>query len=200
MNASDAGAAVEFELKFHVEDHQQAAVAAAVERGRSRKIRLLATYFDTPDGALAERRLGLRIRREGKQWFQTAKGPSGNNDLQRLEHNVELAAPQTDAATTAPRASRRHGGGGLMHRAIRHAGHDCAFPPLVPLFATDVRRLSRDMRTGNALVELAFDRGDIRGRRTLAGPERTGDRTQAGQRPFDAGNWPNAGVLATDCG
>ena len=47
----------EFELKFQVPAQRSAAVEADVARGRSCQTRLLAHYFDTPDGALARERI-----------------------------------------------------------------------------------------------------------------------------------------------
>ena len=52
----------EFELKFQVDAAHQAAVEAAVARGRSHRAHLRARYYDTADGALASQRIVLRVR------------------------------------------------------------------------------------------------------------------------------------------
>lgn len=152
---------IEFELKFQVDAHQRAAVEAAVARGRSHRTRLQARYFDTPDGALAAQRIVLRLRKEGDSWVQTAKAPSGNA-LQRHEHNVEIPVERA-SEVPVPRIARHEGTpvGDLIAQAVRKAGHDPASVELVPLYGTDVWRTTREMRTGDARVELAFDRGEL---------------------------------------
>ena len=153
---------IEFELKFQVDAQHRAAVESAVARGRSQRTRLQARYFDTADGALAAHRLVLRVRKEGKQWIQTAKAPA-DETLQRHEHNVELITERA-SEIPAPRIERHVGTpvGELIAKALRAAGHDPADAVLVPLHLTDIRRTTREMRTGDALVELAFDRGEVR--------------------------------------
>jgi triphosphatase len=153
---------IEFELKFQVDAQQRAAVEAAVARGRSQRNRLQARYFDTADGALAAQKLVLRVRREGKDWIQTAKAPA-DGPLQRHEHNVDLRTER--ASEVPPPRIERHEGtpvGELIAKALRAAGHEPAEAVLVPLYTTDVRRTTREMRTGDARVELAFDRGEVR--------------------------------------
>ncbi|CAN7628352.1 MULTISPECIES: CHAD domain-containing protein [unclassified Variovorax] len=152
----------EFELKFQVDAQQRAAVEAAVARGRSQRTRLQARYFDTADGALAAQRLVLRVRKEGKNWVQTAKAPA-DGPLQRHEDNVELSTERA-SEVPLPRIERHEGTpvGELIAKALRAAGHDPADAVLVPLYLTDIRRTTREMRTGDALVELAFDRGEVR--------------------------------------
>ncbi|MEJ8813941.1 CHAD domain-containing protein [Variovorax ureilyticus] len=151
----------EFELKFQIDPQQRAAVEAAVSRGRSHVARLRARYFDTADGALAAERIVLRLRKEGRTWWQTAKAPGGTL-LERHEHNVELP-PASAREVPVPRIERHEGTpvGALIHDALRKAGHDARAVELVALYGTDVRRTTREMRTGDALVELAFDHGEV---------------------------------------
>jgi triphosphatase len=153
---------IEFELKFQVDTHSRATVEAAVARGRSRRTHLQARYYDTADGALAAQRVVLRLRKEGRTWVQTAKAPA-DGPMQRHEHNVELPTERA-SDVPLPRIERHEGTpvGGLIAKALRKAGHDPADIPLVPLYSTDIRRTTREMRTGDALVELAFDRGEVR--------------------------------------
>ncbi|KWT97338.1 MULTISPECIES: CYTH and CHAD domain-containing protein [unclassified Variovorax] len=152
----------EFELKFQVDPHDRAAVEGAVARGRSTRERLQALYYDTADGALAAQRIVLRIRKEGPRWVQTAKAP-GANTLERHEHNVAI---ETAKASDVPLPRlERHAGtpvGALIDKALRAAGQEPAEARLMPLHATDIRRTMRQMRTGDARVELAFDRGEVR--------------------------------------
>lgn len=153
----------EFELKFQVEPRHRAAVESAVARGgSSRRERLQARYYDTSEGALAAQRIVLRIRKEGRRWIQTAKAPGGHA-LERHEHNVEI---ETAKASDVPLPRlERHAGtpvGALIDKALRAAGQAPAEVLLTPTYATDVRRTTREMRTGDARVELAFDRGEVR--------------------------------------
>jgi inorganic triphosphatase YgiF len=153
---------IEFELKFQVDAQHRAAVEAAVARGRSQRTHLQARYFDTADGALAAQKLVLRMRKEGRRWIQTAKAPA-DGPLQRHEHNVELGTERASEAPS-PRIERHQGTpvGELIAKALRAAGHEPSEAVLVPLYATDIRRTTREMRTGDALVELAFDHGEVR--------------------------------------
>jgi inorganic triphosphatase YgiF len=152
---------IEFELKFQVDPRYRKPLEAALERGRSQRTRLRARYFDTADGALAAAHVVLRLRREGSVWVQTAKAPSGD-PLQRHEHNVEIPV---ERASEQPRPSaQRHIGtpvGDRIAKALRKAGHDPEGAELVPLYGTDIWRTTREMRSGDALVELAFDRGEV---------------------------------------
>jgi triphosphatase len=152
----------EFELKFQVDAQQRAAVEAAVARGHSQRTHLQARYFDTADGALAAQKLVLRVRKEGRTWIQTAKAPA-DGPLQRHEHNVDLRTER--AGEVPPPRIERHEGtpvGALIAKALRAAGHEPADAVLVPLYLTDIHRTLREMRTGDARVELAFDRGEVR--------------------------------------
>ena len=70
----------EIELKLRLPRSAVAAVlrhpaVAAVRRGRTRVATLRSTYFDTDDIRLARAGIGLRLRREGRRWLQTIKGP-----------------------------------------------------------------------------------------------------------------------------
>ncbi|VTU23657.1 hypothetical protein H4CHR_01233 [Variovorax sp. PBS-H4] len=151
----------EFELKFQIEPRDRAAVEGAVAHGRSTRERLQARYYDTADRALAAQRVVLRIRKEGRRWVQTAKAPGGNA-LERHEHNVEIDTVKV-GDVPLPRLERHAGTpvGALIDKALRAAGQAPAEVRLMPLYATDIRRTTREMRTGDARVELAFDRGEV---------------------------------------
>lgn len=143
----------EFELKFQVPRDRLAAVEAALQRGAVERTRLRATYFDTADGALARHQLTLRLRQEGREHVQTAKGP-GPTTAERLEHNVPVAAG-------AERPVVELHAGHPVAQALREAlaRGDGA---LVPLFETDVVRRSRVLKAAGTAVEIALDEGCIR--------------------------------------
>ena len=151
------GLSMEIEFKFCIPPERLQAVEAAMRRGAVRRTRLQAHYVDTPGGALAAAGMVLRLRLEGPRWVQTVKA-AGDGPLQRWEHNVDLG-PQ--AGGGAPVADpQRHAGtpvGDRLLAVLRDADG-----PLRESYATDIERLTREMRSGGATVELALDIGRIR--------------------------------------
>ncbi|HEX7890595.1 MAG TPA: CHAD domain-containing protein [Ramlibacter sp.] len=145
----------EFELKFQVPTDRLAEVAAALQRGPAESKRLRARYFDTPDEALAQAGLVLRIRQEGGDWVQTAKGP-GRGSFERLEHDFRL---ESSGADTSPLIARHRGHPvhELLVQALRHSPSD-----LQPTFETEIERLARTVSAGGASIEIALDRGEVR--------------------------------------
>jgi inorganic triphosphatase YgiF len=142
----------EFELKFQVPRDKAAGVEAALQRGAVERKRLRARYFDTPDQALASRGLVLRLRQEGREHVQTAKGP-GRGGFERLEHNVTLANGEEQPD---PSLHDEHPVGKALRAALDGHGD------LQPVFETDVVRRSRVLKTGGTAVEIALDEGRIR--------------------------------------
>ena len=146
----------EIELKFQVPAAQVPALRRALAAGAVQRTRLQAVYVDTADCRLAAAGIALRLRKEGRRWVQTLKG-RGDGLMQRLEHEVVLP-PQR---------------GIPLLDVTRHAGTEAAAllaaalgdPPaeLQPLYRTDIRRTHRVLRSGAALVEIAFDEGAIHG-------------------------------------
>lgn len=143
----------EFELKFQIPQERAAAVQAALQRGAVRRNRLRAVYFDTPGQALARRGLVLRLRDEGREHIQTAKGP-GRGGFERLEHNVPLAAK---AGTPDTHLHDGHPVGKPLRAAL-----DDDAGPLQPVFETDIVRRSRVLKAAGTQVEIALDQGRIR--------------------------------------
>lgn len=148
----------EIELKFQVPAERRAAVAAAVagRSGAGQVQRLQAAYHDTAERTLANAGVALRLRREGPRWVQTLKA-SGGDAMTRLEHNVvrpgrTAAAPPLDVALHAGTPA-----GARLAEVLSGA----ADPVLACQFRTDIRRLSRQVRTHGAVVELAFDTGSV---------------------------------------
>jgi triphosphatase len=154
----------EIELKFQVPSVARRAVDAAVATPDSRRTRLQAIYFDTPDRRLATAGLALRLRKEGRHWVQTLKG-AGPNAMQRFEHDVPLAGAMAGPAGAAPAVDpQRHVGtpvGEQLARVLAPNDDDAPAPPLVALYRTDIWRRVRTLRTAGGTVELAFDRGEI---------------------------------------
>jgi triphosphatase len=148
----------EFEIKLQVPADRLAAVEAALGRGKVQRQRLQARYFDTADGRLAAQRISLRLRKEGRDWVQTAKAP-GESALDRLEHNAPLATGEP----LRPEPDRHRGTavGDRLKAALGRGPHEFA-----PLYATDVQRTTRVVTAGQSEVEIALDVGEIRAGRS----------------------------------
>lgn len=146
----------EFELKFQVPAAHAEAVEQALKRSHAQRLQLRARYFDTPDGALEQASIVLRLRQEGHSWVQTVKGP-GRGGFDRLEHNAPVAAGEEHAL---PDPARHHG-----HPLCKVL--EVALGPstsrLQPLFETDITRLVHEVTVSGSAIEVAFDRGQIRG-------------------------------------
>src|SRR5437660_7333754 len=103
-----------------------------LKAGRARRRRLVSTYFDTPNLRLATAGVGLRIRRDGRQWIQTVKGPpegeSGGGLAARPEYEWPIGRyskmPSIDTARLATTPWRR-----VLLKAARRG--------LAPAFVTD---------------------------------------------------------------
>lgn len=144
----------ETELKFQVPAAARARLQHALATSTARSVTLRALYFDTPDRRLARAGLALRLRKEGTQWVQTLKG-HGASAMDRLEHELRL-----DATRGTPRLDTARHGGTPLARALGAALGDAA-GALAVVFETDVLRTLRLVRHQGALVEVAFDVGEI---------------------------------------
>ncbi len=150
---------VEREVKLEIPAGQVEGVVAALG-DLARPLALRALYFDTPDQALARAGIALRVRREGKDWFQTVKA-RGASLLERIEDTVPLrsrrgkATPEPDLSLHASAAVAT-----LLRQALACAGEQ-PFPALMLAFEVRMDRLVLDVQHGESLVELALDRGSI---------------------------------------
>jgi triphosphatase len=150
----------EFELKFEIPPAHLKSVAVAVLDGTASRQRLQASYFDTPDGALARHGIVVRLRKEGRRWVQTAKGPTPDL-LERLEHNAALPLQRAGAVPALDLS--RHGAtpvGKAIKKALGLKG-DESYPSLELLYGTDVQRITRRVACGASVVEVALDQGRV---------------------------------------
>jgi triphosphatase len=126
--------------------------------GRARRRSLVSTYFDTPNLRLAGAGVGLRIRRDGRQWIQTVKGPpeseSGGGLAARPEYEWAIGRsskmPPVDTTRLATTPWRR-----MLLKAARRG--------LAPMFVTDFHRteIPLTLAEGTTAI-LAVDVGTIR--------------------------------------
>jgi inorganic triphosphatase YgiF len=133
----------EVEIKFACETATLEALAARVFTAPARDQRLVAVYYDTPDGRLAANRASLRLRTDetGRtvQTFKTGEG------LGRREAEHE----------TAP------GRLALTGEDIRATLSPEGLAQLAPRFTVQVRRRTCVIEAGDSRIELALDQGEI---------------------------------------
>jgi inorganic triphosphatase YgiF len=115
---------------------------------RASRARLVSSYYDTPEHALAQRGATLRVRRQGRGFVQTYKltGAHGASGLARSEWEdiIESDAPDLHAPQSGKRLAPE-----IAER-------------LQPLFRTEVSRLTVTLAPApNVQVEAAIDRGRI---------------------------------------
>lgn len=117
------------------------------------RIHLLSTYFDTPDKALQQFGVGLRLRQIGTRWLQTVKcsGEAKNGLHQRKEWEHELNGPEFDLALLAETELAPL----IEQQAVWSA--------IAPVFTTEFERQLLPLRLQDGTrVELAYDRGEVR--------------------------------------
>jgi triphosphatase len=147
----------EVELKLSVAPERAEAVRQmpllrrlAEKRAVTRQLSTI--YFDTPDQALAKRGIVLRIRAVGQRHIQTIKLPSEGLGGLQVQREIE-----TPVAGDRPELDK------IVDLRMRRLFADKAFTRrLDPLFVTEFRRTVWPLRFGGSLIELAFDRGEIR--------------------------------------
>jgi triphosphatase len=180
-------AAVEIELKFQIPAARRQAVQRAVATAQAQTTRLQAVYAETADRRLAAAGLALRLRKEGRVWVQTLKG-RGDDLMSRLEHEVRVPT-QAGVPTLDP---QRHAGtpaGEALFNALRQPNGELA--PLLPLYRTDIKRLHRRLRSGGALIEIAYDSGHI-----VAGEASAERRVVVNEIEFELISGPPSALVA----
>jgi inorganic triphosphatase YgiF len=122
----------------------------------SQKLRLLNTYFDTPELELHGRRVAVRFRKKGWQWLCTVKSaePASGGLAMRSEWETPATPGTFDFSHVDADDFRAF----LDERSGQFEA----------IFTTDFRRQVWNVPFGESLIELAIDRGQIEsmGRRT----------------------------------
>lgn len=122
-----------------------------VQHARNRGVvrRLETVYYDTPEGALFQHGMSLRVRRSGKHFVQTLKlRPDIGRPLARRQWETPVDGMTPDLAR-------------LPAAEIGDPVTTLAPDALVPAFSTRVRRHVRQVDLPDASVEIAFDIGTI---------------------------------------
>ncbi len=112
------------------------------------------SYYDTADSLLAHAGVALRVRRIGKRWVQTIKGPPGSDAGAGLHSRAEFEWPLSrstlDLTPLSATPWRK-----LIHKAARHGR-------LVRRFTTHFERRTIPLRfPDGALADLCIDQGRI---------------------------------------
>jgi triphosphatase len=147
----EATIAIEIELKLTARARDLPLLARTLEAraGHTRdgaRARLVSTYFDTPDRALARRGLALRVREDGGHFVQTVIGNMSQSGLAREEWEDPIDG-------VAPDPQARRSGRLLPADAVGR---------LVPLFRTEVARHTIMLSPApGTQIEAAIDRGRI---------------------------------------
>lgn len=121
---------------------------------------LRTTYFDTADGALAAGKASLRVRRRAKGCEQTLKIALGRKgQMQRSEWNQPLdAKAETPDPSAFPTPAAK-----ALEQMRKGSG-------LMPYAELAVERETRLLHRGKAVIEVAFDTGEIRAGGTTPQP------------------------------
>lgn len=126
-------------------------VPVIVQHARNRGVvrRLETVYYDTPERALFQRGMSLRVRRSGKHFIQTLKLLP---DIGRPLARRQWETPVDDIAPDLARLPAAEIGD-----LVTTLAHDA----LVPAFATKIRRHARQLDLPDGSVEIVFDEGTI---------------------------------------
>jgi inorganic triphosphatase YgiF len=156
----------EIELKFGVPEEAVVAIERTLRRRGGRARMISSHYWDSADGRLAKAGVSLRLRKSGGRWEQTVKA-AGPSPAERVEETVprpgrwDPQGPPPDPGLHAGTPAES-----LLRAAL--AQRDGDMSPLMPVFASVVKRLALDIDVDDARIEIAFDRGAIQaGERSL---------------------------------
>ncbi len=148
---------MEIELKFQIPPESKAPLEKFITSKGGTSKRLRAKYFDTDARLLARSNIALRLRKEGHVWYQTLKVAPQAAAVMRHEDTVRLVTPPGTAPVMDP---GRHSSSDQWMKIDKLLRHDAA-RELKPLYETDLKRLSVDLRTRRGLINYAIDTGSI---------------------------------------
>lgn len=143
---------VEIEVKLTGTGDELSAAFGDLGGSRPARQRLLTTYYDTPEGHLRRRGYALRIRSRDGARELTLKKDEGDG-LTRGEWTSPL--PPATRDDRPPRLDQLPAEAPVSDFGIADAD------ALNPTFLTDIERTKKEVRTGDALVEVSLDTGRI---------------------------------------
>ena len=114
-----------------------------------RRLRVQDTYYDTLDLTLKQRRVAIRARQQGQLALRTVKASVSEQGA--LSQRREWERPGREGAWDF---------GDIDHAATRHLLENCC-AQLQPVFHTDFQRHAWRVSYGDAVIEVAYDRGHI---------------------------------------
>jgi inorganic triphosphatase YgiF len=140
----------EIELKLEVPPGAAGAVTEVLGASGKAK-RLLATYYDTPDGALRKAGISFRVRRTGDAHVQTIKvdRPGGGALFDRSEWDKTLPDATPDVSAIDEAGVRGALDAPESWQALR------------PAFTVDVERMAWDAEFDGGTAEVVLDRGSV---------------------------------------
>ncbi len=138
---------IEFELKFRATREQLAAIDKNISAPEQR-YQMHTTYYDTPEGALAERFYTLRRRMENDTSVCTFKYPAGA--LGRGEAEILCQ----DIREAIPKLCKLSGVGELLTLAT---------PGVIPVCGAKFTRIAKTLVLEDCTVEIALDEGILHG-------------------------------------
>lgn len=140
--------AIETELKFRLGPGAVVRLSGhPALQGEQRTEQLRSIYFDTPDGLLRKAGFSLRVRATDQGFVQTLKRQIAPGQTARDEWEAPVASRALDLSVLKVTPA---------HRLLKGRRHD-----LSPRFATMVVRRVRMIRLRGALIEVAFDAGEL---------------------------------------
>lgn len=145
------GKEIELKLEFDPADVARLASHPALQAGPApqEEHQLVSTYFDTPDCALHQAGVYLRVRDNGRTIVQTVKAAKSKTELiERLEWEREIASrkPDLDGVSDTPLKP-------LLTEEVRAT--------LQPMFETQIRRHVFRILRDDSEIEVAIDQGEI---------------------------------------
>ena len=150
----------ELEFKFKLAAEDAAALAAGGFAGAEapRVIRMQAVYYDTAEGHLAAEHIAFRERRENENRVATLKcgGRASGALHEREEHEMPADGETADCFFTLLEKSSCAALSPLFRETLKRC-------PLLPVAATDYRRVLFTVRRGASVMELCVDEGELIG-------------------------------------
>lgn len=116
------------------------------ERAEPKTEQLVSVYFDTRKRALRDSHLALRVRRIGDKYLQTVKCGTSAVDRAEWEREIPGRSPDRALARTT---------------ALKSFTAKKRWRKLRAVFETKVKRTSIPLRYGEALIDLALDKGEV---------------------------------------